>query len=1296
MNNGFLTLACLFLFSTMLNAQTSENDWENPKVIGVNKEDPHCTLMPYNSERNARRFVAKKSENFISLNGNWKFKWLSDYHQSHTNYFTKEFDDQKWKEIEVPSNWQLKGYGIPIYTNIRYPFKTNPPFIERENPVGFYRRSFTIPEEWEDRELFIHFAGVQSAFYIWVNGKKVGYSQGSMTPAEFNLTDYIGEGENQIAVQVFRWSDGSYLEDQDFWRLSGIYRDVYLYSTPRLHIRDFFVKTDLDDNYKDAKLIIDFDLKNYGEKSIKKPVVECKLYNATGGRVLTKKLTIDEKIYGHTSFQATISESISDPDKWTAETPDLYDLTLTLYDKKGNVLEILSSRVGFREAEIIDGKFCINGVPVDIKGVNRHEIDPINGRAITEKTMIEDIILMKQNNINAVRTAHYPNQTRWYELCDEYGLYVWDEANIENHELRRSDILNDNPEWQTAYVQRGINMVHRDKNHSSVITWSLGNESGWGQNFEVLEKEVRKIDPTRPVHYEDSKLSQEYDKTSVSASALDYISNMYASTDQIREFAMAYPGRPVVLCEYSHAMGNNGGLSGYWDVINEYPGLQGGFIWDWVDQGLLKKTDDGRKYYAYGGDFNDQPNDGNFCLNGLIYPDRTISPSLIETKKVYQNVHVAADDIRQGQFMIHNKFRFTNLDQFHLNWKIEEDGILYKEGIVYDFQLDPLQKETIQIPIEYKEFDKQKEYTLTVSFRQKGANKWANRGHEVAWEQFILQKKLFDDGLQDNPGGLVRTQENDKEIAITGNNFQILFSKITGTIKSYTVDEKEIMSRGPRLNLWRPPTDNDVKDAKGLKAWLEAEMNALEHQVHFIRFFDHDSTKKVVDIRSSLHASNGDIIADVRYEYIIFNNGHIDLHTTVNPGKRVRYFPRIGLDFIMPEEYDQFKWYGLGPHETYPDRKVSGKIGVWDKKVEELFENYIKPQENGNRSGIRWAGVINQDNTGIFFDSDTLLNANASFYTDKNITNADHTVDLLKSGNVTVKIDYLQAGLGTAACGPGVSDEFLLPARQYKFACRFAPIENGMNSINKNQLTHLPDYSTSMLEPPTIVTETDVFNNTIQVEIDQPPGTDVYYTTDGSWPSKDKTLYSKPFTVTKSCKVKAAAFNDLQGASFVAVKKLHDMNCNAVDYKYKPLNYEESDSVMLLDYKFAATGDSSNWVIFRDNDLFLDIELFERSNLKRVTVSSCQDWYHRAFAPKKVKVWASSDGNDYQFLGSAENDAENYYWKIEKNKTSVHCNMDDVKFLRVVAHVRETYPSWYDWSFEGVNMWIDEVLIETE
>ena len=712
--------------------KTEKEYWEDPTIISENKEDGHATLIPYDSKKEAILAKRDLSSHYRSLNGEWHFNWVKRPADRPIGFYKNDYDISSWDKISVPGSWQLQGYGQPIYTNVKHPFEDpNPPYPPKNNnPVGSYRRTFSVPESWEDGQVFLHFDGVKSAFFVWVNGQKVGYSQGSMTPAEFNITNYITSGNNVISVEVFRWSDAAYIEDQDFWRLSGIYRDVYLMHTPDTHIRHFKAISELVDNYQHGVLNLTTHIKNYGSKAEELVLKNTVYYN--DGIVVKDLQPISFELVGSNEKVLKQEIMIKEVNPWSAETPNLYTLVLSIFNLDGDLIETVSTKLGFRSVELKNGQMLVNGEPIIIKGVNRHEHDPNMGRTVDENLMVKDILLMKQFNVNAVRTSHYPNHPRWYELCNEYGLYVMDEANLESHAFWSKFTLD--PVWRPAFVDRAQRMVLRDVNHPSIIFWSLGNEAGYGPNHDAMANWIRDYDPSRLIHYEGKEpgygpLPNHY----------DIIANMYASVDLMKELHDENPSRPVILCEYSHAMGNsNGNIFKYWDAIYEYPRLQGAFIWDWVDQGLTREDSHG-EYFVYGGDFGETLHDGNFCLNGVISPDRKPHPALYEVKYHQQNIKVSWDGIDKNIFLIENRNFFVDLSQVYGIWELIENGKIISSGIINTDYIGPQSKQIYELP-PFNLSHTNREYAVNFRFALKNDHAWAESGHIVASDQVIIQR----------------------------------------------------------------------------------------------------------------------------------------------------------------------------------------------------------------------------------------------------------------------------------------------------------------------------------------------------------------------------------------------------------------------------------------------------------------------------------------------------------------------------------------------------------------------------
>lgn len=1053
------TLLVILFFAIQVHAR-EHHDWENPEIIGINKEAPHATLVPYSTWDQAEQGVEENSPWFRSLNGDWKFNWVKQPSVRPADFYKNDFNDSKWKTIPVPSNWQLHGYGVPIYTNARYPFKKDPPFVMSEpdsqftafvnrNPVGSYRTQFEIPQTWDGREIFIHFRGVKSAFYIWVNGEKVGYSQGSMCPAEFNLTKYIRPGKNLLAVEVYRWSDGSYLEDQDIFRFSGIYRDVYLIATPKLHIRDFFLQSELDEQYRDAEFKITTYISNYGIVDFFKPILEVSLIGPDGNYLNQEPLLSYTPILIRPGCESVVhlKTKIVNPLKWTAETPNLYNVILTLKNKDGEILETESARFGFRKVEINGGQLLVNGKAIYIKGVNRHEHDPEHGRAVPRWRMEQDIKILKQNNINTVRTCHYPDHPYFYELCDRYGIYLISEANIESHGMGYNpDVtLANRPEWKEAHVDRIRRMVETHKNHPSVIIWSLGNEAGDGTNFEVARDYIRQRDPDRPVHYERAGTRLH----------TDIVCPMYSPISRLVEYATGKAGdlywdgylngaflnkeeverdRPYILCEYAHAMGNSlGNFQDYWDVIERYKYLQGGSIWDFVDQGLSAKAADGTVFFKYGGDYGDFPNDGNFCCNGIIRPDRMPNPSLYEVKKVYQNIKVEPVDLVKGEVRIRNKYFFITTEDFAFSWELAEDGIVQQKGNLANFAIPPQQELLVTIPFKKPELRAGREYFLKVTASLKNDASWAQKGYVVAWDQYEIPFDIPKPGqVEISSMPAVTSVETKTDITVNGKNFSVTVDKKSGDMVSFKTGKAELITKPLTANFWRVPTDNDNGNGmpKRQAMWKNVSKSVQQIQVQQL-----NPQTIQITVNSDLAVGSNSTWSNT---YTIYGSGDVVVSATVNAqGEKLEDLPRFGMQMALDDAYDTMKWFGRGPHETYWDRKTSGEISVFSGKVKDLVHNYVRPQENGNRSDVRWATFTDKKGNGLLVAGLPTFDVSAWPYSMETLEKGRHINELPPDGNITINIDYKQMGVGgDNSWGARPHPEYTLPPKEYSYSFR--------------------------------------------------------------------------------------------------------------------------------------------------------------------------------------------------------------------------------------------------------------------
>lgn len=996
----------------------SRPEWNDISVIKAGTEPPHATMMVYPTRELARTNDRTRSPWFQSLNGDWKFHLSPRPADRPADFHTVAFDDGGWKTIPVPSNWQMHGYDVPIYTNIVYSFpqdaKAPPEVPVGDNPVGSYRTRFSVPEVWQGRQVFLHFEGVDSAFYVWVNGTRVGYSEDSRTPAEFDVTPHVRPGENLLAVEVYRYSDGSFLEDQDMWRMSGIFRDVYLWSTGPRHVRDFEVKTDLDDAYRDAVLTVVADVADYakGTGSVR---VNLELLDPAGTRVVQRRS-------GPTaSGQVTLSAKVRDPRKWTAETPELYQLLLTLEDPAGAVLEVIPWEVGFREIEVRNGRLLINGRPVLFKGVNRHEMDPEHGKHATAEMMVKDVTLMKQLNVNAVRTSHYPNDPEWYALCDRYGLYVIDEANIEVHHYGndpRNRLTND-PAWQPAYLDRVERMVERDKNHASVVIWSMGNESGDGLNTRAGYEWAKRRDPSRPFHNEGS--------TSHGGSNADVNSFMYPPADRTAALAGERPEMPLLLCEYSHAMGNsNGGLKEYWDLFYSGTNAQGAFVWDWVDQGIAqpvpaerRSPQTGDRFLAYGGWFENAHgirHDGNFCMNGIVSGDRRPHPGARAFKYVYRYVHASAEDLAKGVIRIRNRHDFVNAaDAVEGHWRIDADGTAIASGQLPPLDLAPGEERAFTIPVPAISPEPGVEYWLDVRFVLKTDTVWAKRGFEVAWDQFLLPISAEARPMSPPPGEL-RMAELNELLWLSGADWAIAFNRLKGEIVSWHYKGVPLLERGPRPDFWRAPTDNDVGALKSVATSpARAQLDPAPWRLAGIGWTPGEVKVERVSPSAAAITVAGDLPGvggRSRMTYTVHASGDVIVETAYEPGGRsVPLMPRFGTELVVAPGLERLAWYGRGPGETYVDRQFE-PVGLYRSTVDDEWIEYSRPQENGNKTDVRWIALTNEQGIGLLAVGSPALSVAARHYSKDEMARAQYTWQMARSAAVFVNLDWKQMGVG--------------------------------------------------------------------------------------------------------------------------------------------------------------------------------------------------------------------------------------------------------------------------------------------
>ncbi len=990
--------------------------WEDTETLQINREKPRAYYIPFKEASGALSGVREESPYFQLLNGGWKFKYHESIKLVEEGFYKPDTDTSMWEELIVPSCWQVKGYDKTHYTNANYPFPCDPPFVPNNNPAGLYIRDFKLLEEWDGKEKYIVFEGVNSCFYLWVNGSFAGYSQGSRMPAEFNISQYIQKGVNRIAVMVLKWCDGSYLEDQDMWRFSGIFRDVYLLAREKSCIRDVFNRQELSPDLQQAVLSCELDTTGSCE-------ARAELRDASGKSVAAGTALIE----GHGAIRLEIDR----PVLWNAEHPYLYKLLIYCNG------EVLVFNTGFRSIEIKQGIFMINGKAVKLKGVNRHESHPELGQTVPVPHMLEDLLLMKRHNINTIRASHYPDDPRFLDLCDEYGFYLVDEADLECHGVLEAGdfhMLTRDPRWEKAFLDRAERLVERDKNHPCVVIWSMGNESGYDANHISMARWTKARDASRPVHYEGAAPKYGGSKA---VECLDMESRMYASVEYIEEYASNDENsKPLFLCEYSHAMGNGpGDLKDYWDIIYKYPLLMGGCVWEWCDHGISAVTGAGVEYYAYGGDFGDRPNDGNFCLDGLVYPDRTPHTGLLELKKVIAPVRIEAADLKEGTFKVTNLYDFIDLSGVSIEWKVEKDGATVEQGVYDSIEALPQCSTMLRLPYRIPESSAGR-FFVTLSVIQKKATTWAERGYEITFEQFELPVNKAEVSKSGKPAAL-KVEEKDNLVYIEGFDFYHVFDLYEGGFTKLSRNNTDMLCGLPRFNIWRAPTDND----RNIKLkWMEEGYDRAGIHVYGAKLEEVKEDKVRISVDFSLGGYIKLPILHARAVWTVAAAGEIFLEVSAKVRDGLPFLPRFGLQLVMPEGNEAVEYFGNGPHENYIDKRQSARKGKYLTTVDGMFENYLMPQENGSRCGTEWVIVSNPQGMGLRFEAEEEFSFNASHYTPEALTEAGHPFELKKSRETIVNIDYKMSGVGSNSCGPELIKKYRLDEKEFKFRLRIMPV----------------------------------------------------------------------------------------------------------------------------------------------------------------------------------------------------------------------------------------------------------------
>lgn len=1020
-------------------AQTAVNDWENPLLQSQHAVAPHAWFVPYATEAAA---VKEAGSPFVqSLNGLWRFSIVKTPAERPLDFYKNNYDVSSWEQIKVPANWQTEGKDRYIFTDVEYPIPVNPPFVPKDfNPVGSYKRTFELPQSWKGKRIFIRLGAVNSFFYLWINGKYAGFSKDSKTPAEFDITPYIVPGRNTVALQVFRFSDGTYLEGQDMWKLSGIERGIDLVARPKMAVEDFFVKAGLDDSYTNGLLDLHVSM-NQDPAAAARQSLRIRLVDeASGSTIYRQQLPLDKK-------ELQFSAVVPSVKKWSAETPHLYTLYITQLDSKGHTIESIVHRTGFRTAEVKHGLLLINGKAIKIKGVNRHEHNMYTAKVITPEQMVEEIRIMKQYNINAVRTSHYPNSETWYKLCDRYGMYLVDEANIECDGMSMSPLktLSDKPEWKEAYLHRTRRMVERDKNFCSIITWSLGNESEFGDNFIATYQYVKSKDDTRPVQYEPAQ------RTPYS----DIVAPMYRSLNLMLEYVKEWRNKPYIQCEYGHMMGNSGGnLKDDWDLIYQYDQLQGGFIWDFADQTFKIRDSSGRAIWGYGRDMGNvgATSDTSFCADGLFAADHTPHPQAFELKKVYQYIHFQPVDFSAGLVKITNRYDFTNLDQFDFFWTIKADGAVVTNGKLPSVNLPPGAFGNYQLNIPPVAIQPQTEYFLDIEARLKTAAPLLQAGYSVAAEQFKLPWYKEGPAVRNQDPGALVMEETSGSVAFYNGHSRVVFHKKDGWLQRYVLNGAELLQEPLQPHFWRAATDNDIGNSQQMRCavWQQALDNAPLDS-----FIVTQQAPRQWRVTTLHHLPQ--VNARYRVVYTIHANGDVQVTAKMMAGAGYQpELPRFGMRMILNKAYNKVTWLGRGPFDNYADRNYAARVDLYTLPADALFHPYARAQESGYRTDIRWISLTNPSGAGLMAIGQSLISSGVLHFDmhrldfDRHAEQNNHGGSMHNEDQIWWNIDYGQSGVGgDNAWGAKPHAAYQLPYKDYEYTFTLRPVLENEALVNK-------------------------------------------------------------------------------------------------------------------------------------------------------------------------------------------------------------------------------------------------------
>lgn len=1282
-------LLALCLLMANLNAQTEAelNAWNDVKVHEINRLYPRTNVIPVGEQWKQ------------CLNGDWKFHWVDSPAKAPADFYKADYDVSSWGTIKVPANWELNGYGTPIYVNVDNEFRPNePPFAPTvDNPVGCYVHEFMVPDAWKERRVYLNFGAVKSAYYLWVNGQFVGFTEDAKTNADFDITGLVKPGMNKLAMKVYRFSNGSYFECQDFWRISGIERDVTLYSKPQVNVYDYEVHAGLDETYKNGTFAIEVSLFNgLPVMSYRGYQLAVSVYDGEAELLtLNKKLDDNE---GKVSLKA--NQPLLNIKPWSAEHPNLYRLEIKILDKKNRVVEQLENHIGFRTVEIKDGKLLVNGQYVLIKGVNRHEHDPYTGHVISRESMERDIALMKQLNINTVRTCHYPDDPYWYELCDRYGFYVWDEANCESHAQGYGEkSLAKDPQYKEMVWSRNRNMLERDKNHPSVIMWSMGNECGNGVNFEYTYDWLKQRDPSRPVTYERAI----YDRNT------DVIGLMYASKEYLQKFVdegLDKEGRPFIMVEYCHAMGNSmGGLQDYWDVIEANEQLQGGCIWDWVDQSfIVHDKDKDVDWLAVGGDFGHAygvGDDDAFCANGVVSSDRRPHHHAAEVEKVYQPIKFKAVDLKAGEFEVKNWNAFTAAAAYDCDYTIfSAEKELLREK--FDLNLKPYESQRVNIQRLRIYGHPGEEFFVRFSVKLKEDWSFMPAGTEVAYDEFKL----------DWPSAPLEPLVSEKAVqfstanlTVFNDDFSVTFDQTSGQIASYLYKGEELLERNLKDNFWRAPALNDEVDSWALPRWKKSGLQHLTSKTGGLHIERLDNNKVSVTAAVEYYDDKEQLQIVVNKLYLIDGEGNISITNRVEPMETVTSMPKVGMQFRVPLDYKYLGYFGKDT-ENYPDRSASGKMGLYEVNALELFEQHVVPQDNGNHSDTRWLALTSDKNkVGLFVRMQEPFNYSIYNYDDANLTAARRINQLNPTDFLTVNVDYKQAPIGTATCGPGVDEKYVLVNQVYEYTVLLRAFDKSQDPIELTRF-QLLDADSIMLPMPeikaTMAGKEDfrMFNRPLTISMTCPdPDAEIHYTTDGSEPTMKSPVYKSSFIITKTTTVKAKAIKKGMVSSFVTLRQFNRLNIKNTTFVNPPAErYGKDADIALMDGKKGAPGDYQNdWLGFEGVDMEATIELAVPTDINTVKVGICHEPNDWVVWPKSVWVSFSKDGKEFTDWQMAElpvfdrPDKMKGFGRIEAR---ARVNEKQAKFVRVKVENQGTLPEWHPYAGQKAWIMVDEVTLE--